>query len=698
MADQSCLKFRQETTHCGYSLSLIKSAMIKWIRRGNETGLIWVAQEIEMLIRQHWNGGEGTRLKAIMTNIYHRIIYSCIEDVTPRCVQDVNLIMKCIRKWWIRINDIGKGACYQDNLSEILDSLITLARLKKSRCCSHLRAVIHPLSQVSATDNMEISEEERVRAIKNEIEEAARLHNGSVPPISTRIKLVEILGSLYREYLGITSDEQVAIDDPNIGKRRHSITKKRHHFNQLWRGLISCVWVTNNKALSDKIHNYKTIYESKPYFREEFIVLVSGVESILAVACNLTVDTIGMVHMPRDYDHKELSASITFDEGIRDIHVKGGNRSMSNFLFNGACVENEDMAWTDQDLKRNYESVRMGNGEKKNRKRKVTPLPLPSPPPPPPPSPSPQFSGSSSLIHLHSALLARNEEQEQEEVLEVEEEEGDRGHRQENEDNLVSLVFKDNYILSTICTPKSRKSVSMVVRHNATGEMLFVKEHNQSTNNGLDQYISHHIKRSNMLGLNLNVPDKQMVRECLNVKYDRNKGKFTPRKSVWYTICGCLSSSVTGNTASRVTHDYNKFRSLIQTADGFAQLINILIYRLLMGFNDTNLSNMLIMDDKLYSVDENTIGQLTCRQTASHRLVRFIFKQIRKYVRRELRNSIGEMFPSWLYDVSERNDVYNRLINYIQDGEMGSSSRLKEIVTNIKFNFDNVYDIILQNM
>lgn len=116
------VKYRNIKTYSGYDFDIAKSALQKWIRRGNELKAQVIAADMDLF--RYFEGG-----KSAWTNFYNRIRIIVLEDIGLAFPNLLSVIDKLLDEW-----KSGKMC-----LSRII-SLIT--KCPHSRLFSHLRAAI----------------------------------------------------------------------------------------------------------------------------------------------------------------------------------------------------------------------------------------------------------------------------------------------------------------------------------------------------------------------------------------------------------------------------------------------------------------------------------------------------------------------------------------------------------------------------
>lgn len=123
-----CTKFRNETID-GIGVDILKSALQKYIRRGNVQMALWVACRLDLFC--YVEGG-----KRIWTNFIHRLMIIFLEDIGFPGITH-----------WHRIHEWLYLTCLRDRhrdrpseIRAIRSAIILMCNSEKARTCGHLKA------------------------------------------------------------------------------------------------------------------------------------------------------------------------------------------------------------------------------------------------------------------------------------------------------------------------------------------------------------------------------------------------------------------------------------------------------------------------------------------------------------------------------------------------------------------------------
>ena len=103
-----------------------------------------------------------------------------------------------------------------------------------------------------------------------------------------------------------------------------------------------------------------------------------------------------------------------------------------------------------------------------------------------------------------------------------------------------------------------------------------------------------------------------------------------------YFVTGCVTQNggkVCDTRLSRCrSSNSRKNKTIIYNKQNFLELVDIIAFRMLLGVNDTNHSNILVGEGgRLYSVDENKVGSMTSEMTMETVKFQFLEKNLRQY-------------------------------------------------------------------
>ncbi len=118
-------EFRNEKSYNNYSLDILKSALQKYIRRGDIDKAIYFAIEVALFIFKE----NDLNRKRIITNFIHRLQIIFLEDVGLSCYNIIPYIDKLFDKLFRRDEN--------SFLIIFLNLVYTMCKNKHTRVCSH---------------------------------------------------------------------------------------------------------------------------------------------------------------------------------------------------------------------------------------------------------------------------------------------------------------------------------------------------------------------------------------------------------------------------------------------------------------------------------------------------------------------------------------------------------------------------------
>ena len=609
--NQQKLSFRGAITHCGVPFDVFKSALQKCFRRCENGSLEWFIQEI--MCMKIFSEPSDKKAKQNITNILNRLRVIAIEDVSPRCVTDVAKIGDFLSKW---------DCSNRTDFHSLAIACWILCNAKKLRICSHLRILSHPYFVLCyATD--ELWNQISLEHIKTSI------HGNT-----SRKVTAFLLGLYYRKMLGLDKH----FDIVNCKSKITTKARKRKIFSPFWNYLKS-LCQENSLYLLKNLSFKQEFFQSRDYFREEFLCIISAVEAVRAFLLGIDlkpVETPQLFGIEDDWPKKHECP--VFGDHVYDCHVSKGNRSVAFFLDKGAFVENEDSEWALTDVENMYREIK---------------------------------SSTSSQSHFSSRNNTNGENNTLKRRRRMPQTTNDNKKRKKRHQSL-SLKFvketicKNNFLdlekstIIKVCTPKSLKGVVLVMKKKTTDDdnqeigdddddgagFFIVKHMKKSLNFGIDQLACHEIKHQNLLELPfLHVPNNMPANLFWsNVFYSREDKKFRKQngEECIYMVMGCVGD---GCNDVRVTRNYSSaFHLMENNIDVFHSIISIIIFRSILGVTDTNFSNVLIDDTRMYSVDENFIGEFSCKEVLNCIPVQRMITYTKKT---NPHRSLAEAFPLW---------------------------------------------------
>ena len=188
--------------------------------------------------------------------------------------------------------------------------------------------------------------------------------------------------------------------------------------------------------------------------------------------------------------------------------------------------------------------------------------------------------------------------------------------------------------------------------------MVCIKEMRKSCNFGIDQKLMFEAKQKNVLRLKgLHVPGPhpgELVTSKTLFLREEGGSIVANQKPMIYFVSSCLGDVLTD---MRFTHATNEAEKVLQAKQAIQSLVSILIFRAIFGVTDTNFSNVLVADDKLYSVDENSVGKFKLQEVLKHKPVRRMFKEALVSSKKFGLKNLLSFLPSWVNSEGDKNEI-----------------------------------------
>ena len=123
----------------------------------------------------------------------------------------------------------------------------------------------------------------------------------------------------------------------------------------------------------------------------------------------------------------------------------------------------------------------------------------------------------------------------------------------------------------------------------------------------------------------------------------------------------------------RFTHATNEAEKVLQAKQAIQSLVSILIFRAIFGVTDTNFSNVLVADDKLYSVDENSVGKFKLEEVLKHKPVQRMFKKALVSSKTFGLKNLLIFLPSWVNSEGDKNEIERDIISLLKRYELSNT-------------------------
>jgi hypothetical protein len=299
-------EFRNEKSYNNYSLDILKSALQKYIRRGEIDKAIYFAIEVSLFIFKE----NDLNRKRIITNFIHRLQIIFLEDVGLSCYNIIPYIDKLFDKLFLRDEN--------SFLIIFLNLVYTMCKNKHTRVCSHYHNLF----------NM-------YRDNQKDLEEYLKYF----PSIKKYFYLVKKNKSQFRNYE--QSIEKKTIDIGFWAKNMTILDEnklKMSNIKKIFEPLLK-EEITNIEIMMKWTKELSALNESfLPYYT-----------SIIYYLFKKDIKQTGQIYYLKedqilDYIKINLREKFVLDDYVIDMHTYEGKileKNTENFIYEGSLVENE---------------------------------------------------------------------------------------------------------------------------------------------------------------------------------------------------------------------------------------------------------------------------------------------------------------------------------------------------------------------
>lgn len=311
----------------GIKTDILKSAIQKYIRRGNLNKALWCINELDLFNEMLNEDNDHDRLiKSFTTNIMNRLFIISCEDVG---IGNINLpvIFDTMRNKWEMIrNDPTKTI---ERMTILQDMVNILVNCKKSREISHIRAVY-----------WNVPNSKYYEKYKKKYPSIYNIDYSKYPENNYILNFIELFDEksdkcFYWFFYALYKDNKPT--SKNIKPLIDYIIKKE----------VNMKYIRIFKILNNWYRKYK--------YREFWIyaaqIILIALRRIKFV--KLKIDRINHIEL---YKNNLLNGPIEIDNYCIDIHTRDGrDKNKKHFVNEGSYVENE-LSNTNQDYKKIYKT------------------------------------------------------------------------------------------------------------------------------------------------------------------------------------------------------------------------------------------------------------------------------------------------------------------------------------------------------
>ena len=345
--------------HCGHNFRFVKNKLLYNILRGRFNNVVrWVLEEIFIMSKSQDSG--NIYYKGIITNILNTLKKVCVEQISPRCIVNVAQISLQIDMY--------------ESVSDFSEAVLLMTLAPKSEVCLHLLAVacdkysadFQKYLKKYETINPTGDDHEDIQIISENIGQAAK---STVDDVELREQIAFIVGQMYRRKLEMKPDEDFKNASKNFNMNK---SKKKKLFRNLWKRLLSLADVLGGKSncLEMSVEFKKNIFESRKYFNDEILCIISAIESIFATARNLRLP---LIHSTNKEQEKFYARDWIVNHKNVIKENEGEEEEEEEEEIENEEPDNQDKIWSKTVWKMKYEKIQ-DEKNRQERKRKATSL------------------------------------------------------------------------------------------------------------------------------------------------------------------------------------------------------------------------------------------------------------------------------------------------------------------------------------
>lgn len=322
------------TSWNGISIDVLKSGIQKYIRRGNVEKALWCTFELDLFSEMYFRGSDKeTGIKALSTNLIHRLLIISIEDVgigDPFLPLFVDKMVEAYKRdrWDQTLKDKRRG--YLANLVSHMCSS------KKTRELSHIRAVyyqVYTFDKKPYTIDGDPSGELHTFSVSNLQEQYPEIYSRDTSSVTFQEEYMKGSDMCFRPFLMAFSDAGESVSD----QRKALMPFLTYVIDQ-------CEDPRLQEVMKVLLRWFKE-YSFKEYTLFGMQIVLLG----LRHKCNTLSDKESK-DLPEQwwreaYRKNVYNGPISIDSFVVDKHTREGRKSSTNnlslFATEGALVLNE---------------------------------------------------------------------------------------------------------------------------------------------------------------------------------------------------------------------------------------------------------------------------------------------------------------------------------------------------------------------
>jgi hypothetical protein len=555
---QTCFNSKCES---GYDISVIKSAMQKFLRRRMPSEMKWCVFEMYKFKTMASNENEEKIGKAILSNLINRLIIMMDEELL---FVEWHIYLKCRNLINIFINDNNINYLY-----ELCDMLCEakLLRYSSDVSCYFIKAVIGCNPDCNYNEDNIIDVNIIFKNFKNAIEN----------------NLIE--ESFYWTFVLFINKNEIILEK--------KVLKRNKPIYLVWDYLLKSEKVKNNENLKKSIeYRLEEFHKDR---NEKKMYIVS------ALSLYLYYDKINWnIEWNNHKVHNNypiINDKIEIPSFAIDMHCKEGRilgKNHNDFANEGSIVINEDKEYYNDKYRKFYVKCKAEDAENLNKINKNTKINKKK---------VCKKTEKNKLLPKKKKLLIIEDDNDEEEIIMVPKKKVIKENNKEkyiaklpSKNELEFISMNDmKFVRLCLVNPCGGKVMCFVVEYK--GKEYVLKEGRKSMNYNEDYEVVDNMKEIfglNKIGMKRILSDKIMEKVNKSKKEWIDNWHFIEKENVVYSMMECING-VKFNKIGKI----NKEMEL--------EYMKIGLFRGIFMVSDFNVTNVLVVDNKLYSIDEHDI-------------------------------------------------------------------------------------------
>ena len=551
---QTCFSSKCDS---GYDICMVKSAMQKFLRRRMASQMKWCVLEMYKFKSMASNEKEVKIGKGILSNLINRIIIMLDEELLFKEWQVYLKARNLIEKF---SNDNSKI----EYLYEICDILCEskLLRYSSDVSCYYSKGVI------GMNDNCNYNLEK--------IEDSLVIYNKFKSTMENNL-VEEMFYWAFELFI-----------NKNDNKLERKVLKRSTPVYLIWEYLL------NSKKVKDNVNLRKSIeYRFDEFHKErgEKKMFMVAALSLYIYSDNIDWE-IDWENVKAKNCYNLIEEKIVIPDFAIDMHCRQGRmmgKNQADFAKEGSFVVDEDKEYYSEAYRAFYNNCKMEDASKGVKKEKKVVV----------------KKDKKDQIKKKILIIEEDSHSDSEEEICLKKEKKVVIKKAKKEKYVAKLPKKDeldfismnDFKFISLCTKTTcgRKAMCFIVEYN--GQEYVLKEGRKSMNYNEDYEVIDSMKEIfglNTIGMKRIFSDKIIKKIDSSIKDWTDNWQFVNQENTVYSMMSYIKGS-RFNKAEKITEDMN------------LEYMKIGLFRGIFGISDFNVTNVFVLGDKLYSMDEHDI-------------------------------------------------------------------------------------------